>query len=229
MVNRRIIVATVILSLCIPLLSTRASANIINDGGPGGRYDGTDSLGTVSVDVPHPFGQSFTAESTNYHWLGLAVRDAETSAVNPPLLQYNMALYDGSGYSGSVLQNSQTVTTSDFGTHYVYFDFSNVLLTVGHTYTTSLSLLTSHENGTIGVLISSLNNISDGAPYFTDQHGITKAFPNDGDFLFRAITTAEIPLDRVNTIPEPHSFILLAAGLLGLATWRWRCAGAAKK
>jgi hypothetical protein len=213
------ILIMVILSLCIPILSTQASADIINDGGPGG---GPEAVGTGNFDGSSPLGQSFSAESTNYKWLGMAVMDYPTSFVNPPFLQYNMTLYEGSGFSGSVLQSSLTLSPSNFGTHYVYFDFSSVPLTIGDTYTTSLTLLSSHGNGTIGPL-SGLNNILDGVPYITDQHGVTRAGrDSDGDFLFRAITTTEIPPYRFNVVPKPSSFLLLAAGLLGLAAWRWK-------
>lgn len=148
-----------------------------------------------------PFGQSFTAEDANIAAIAFYVTDANAHV--GPDFSIVMHLYAGVGDGGTLLATKTNATALSDGFHgYLDFDFSDVPLTVGDSYTAFIS------NDTHRWAVDSQLG---GDPYAGGVHIRFGTIAPDDDIRFR-VTPAEIV-----AAPEPGTLAALGVGLAGLA------------
>lgn len=157
------------------------------------------------------FGQSFTATSnTGIDAITVAVGDWNKHLGNT--LSLKMNLYSGSGFSGALLAtDSDTLINWSDNSAWWTFNFNQVNLTAGNTYTFSIDSIDGDRGG---IYMSSNDPYSGGTMWLDNEIYDRGQF----DLAFR------IPFENSQPVPEPSTLILLGGGLLSLGFARKRFA-----
>jgi PEP-CTERM motif-containing protein len=118
----------------------------------------------ASIQAFKPIGQSFVAEDKYISSIGLAFSDINPGLANEPV---TMRLTDGAGIGGalvkSVTKTLPAVLPSTISApQLIDFDFSGAVLTVGHSYTVSVTVPTSFK---VAVVYSGTDVYAGGQAY----------------------------------------------------------------
>jgi hypothetical protein len=191
--------AALIVCLATFLVSptTRCEATpIIQDVGPG----------EIGIQFASAVGQTFTALDPLIDTMGIYVSDVNAE-FNPLDLSVDYQLYEGAGVGGALL-GSRTINLLAGFRGYADVSFAGIPLVVGSVYTLAIV-----NDDTLRWFVS----FADGDPYAGGSMMTFGDLSLNRDLRFHIFPEADaIP------VPEPISFVLVGAGLIGAGVCRYR-------
>ncbi|MBT2989418.1 MAG: hypothetical protein KME48_07480 [Candidatus Thiodiazotropha sp. (ex Ctena orbiculata)] len=185
--------------LFVGLISTAEAATIIQNSG---QFD-------LAIAAYDPIGQSFIAEDLRLGSIAFAFSDMNPTLANLPV---TMTLYEGAGFGGNVVNSvAQTLPAVLPGTYdtpqFIDFNFSGTDLTIGDTYTATVTTGSSYK---VGVVYNGLSDAYLGGQLFHSSASPLSSCPSGCDLNFR-VTPSPVPV--------PGAALLFSSALIGL--WRF--------
>ena len=175
---------------------------------PNAVADVIDQMSTLANSVFGPStspGQSFTPALNG---VGFATFSLETGGPSSTL-QVN--LFNGSGYGGTLLASTPSLSITNAAFQTIRFDFGgNIALTPGNTYTFQIQVLS-------------------GSSIF-EQEGSPDPYPGGTEFSSTGVAQTNFDLvfseGTISAVPEPSTSALFSVAALGLLGFRRRLLGA---